>query len=427
MSQGNLLIGIQEKPKSIGRWIVLSLQHLFAMVGATVLVPLLTGLDTGVALVASGIGTLIYIVSTQGKSPVYLGSSFAYITAISVSAAALGGSFASAYVGLMVVGLIYMVVAVVIRYTGSGWLKKLLPPVVIGPMIIIIGMTLAPTAVQTAGLDGSGGWQVPLVAFITFATVVVISMFTKGFWQIIPFVIAMVVGYVAAAFVGLIDWTVFSEVHFFQIPDFSFIGTYQLNWSAVAMFAPLAFVTMAEHIGDHTVLGEIVEKDLLQDPGLHRTLFGDGLATFVAGAIGGPANTTYGENTGVVAISRVGSVYVTGLAACFAVLIGFLGYVQAYFQSIPWAVIGGMTIILYGLIAGNGVKVMIKNKVNLAEMKNLIIVSTMLVIGLGGAYITLNAASGLSGMSLAAIVGIVLNLVLPNKKPVKEEVVLENL
>ncbi|MFA6801194.1 MAG: solute carrier family 23 protein [Acholeplasmataceae bacterium] len=436
MNEQKLIIGIQERPKNIGHWIVLSLQHVFAMVGATVLVPLLTGLDTGVALVASGIGTIIYIICTKGKVPVYLGSSFAYITAISVSAAALGGSFASAYLGLMIVGVIYMIIAMIIRFTGSGWLKNILPPVVIGPMIIIIGMTLAPTAVEQSGLMGVDsllsagmyggidhaiqglGWKVPLVAISTFAIVVVVSILAKGFWKIIPFVLAMLGGYALAAILGLIDWSTFSEINLFQIPNFSFIGTYKLDFSAVLMFIPLAFVTIAEHIGDHTVLGEICDKDFITDPGLSKTLLGDGLATFVSAAIGGPANTTYGENTGVIAISRVGSVYVTGLAAVFAILLGFLGYIQAFFSSIPWAVIGGMTIILYGLIAGNGVKVMIKNNVDLGNMKNLIIVSTMLVIGLGGAFIVLSsssdgsAVSTLSGMSLAAIVGIVLNMIL---------------
>ena len=210
---------------------------------------------------------------------------------------------------------------------------------------------------------------------------------------------------------------VFDGYKFLQAPDFTFIGTYSLDFSAVLMFAPIAFVTIAEHIGDHTVLGEVTGKDFLKDPGLENTIMGDGIATFVSAAIGGPANTTYGENTGVVAMTRVGSVYVTGLAAVFAISLGFFGYIQAFIGSIPSAVIGGMTIILYGLIAGNGVKVLIKSKVDLYNMRNLIIVSSMLVIGIGGAEIIFDAAagSGLTGMSLAAITGILLNIVLPKK------------
>ncbi len=412
MNENGMIVGIQEKPKSVGSWIVLSLQHVFAMFGATVLVPLLTGLDVGVALVASGIGTLIYIACTKAKVPVYLGSSFAYIPAISAAVASSAGP-AAAYMGLMVVGLIYVIVATIIRFVGSAWLKKLLPPVVIGPMIIIIGMTLAPVAVGSAGFDGSQGWKVTLVAFISFITVVILSTKAKGFIRIVPFLIAIIVGYIASIIVGLVNLRdVFAGVSFFQFPNFSFVGTYTFEFGAILMFAPLAFVTIAEHIGDHVVLGEITGRDFLTDPGLDKTLLGDGLATFVAAALGGPANTTYGENTGVVAITKVGSVWVTGLAAIFAILLGFFGYIQAFINSIPWAVIGGMTIVLYGLIAANGVKILIKDRTDLGNMKNLIIVSTMLVIGLGGAVLNLTSTTGLSGMSFAALVGIILNQII---------------
>jgi len=409
MNENGLIVGIQEKPKTIGSWIVLSLQHVFAMFGATVLVPLLTGLDVGVALVASGVGTLIYIACTRAKVPVYLGSSFAYITTISAATLSAGG-VESAYVGLMVVGLIYAVVATVIRFIGSGWIKKLLPPIVIGPMIIIIGLSLAPVAINSAGLNSSATWKEPVVALITLLTVVVLSIKARGFLKIVPFLVAIFVGYVAAIAVGLVDLsTVFVGYSFLQIPNFSFVGTYSLNFSQVLVFAPLAFVTIAEHIGDHVVLGEITGKDFLVNPGLQNTLMGDGLATFVSAALGGPANTTYGENTGVIAITKVGSVYVVGLAAIFAVLLGFFGWIQAFINSIPWAVIGGMTIVLYGLIAANGVKVLVKNKTDLGNMRNLVVVSTMLVIGLGGAILNITSSSALSGMSLAAIAGILLN------------------
>ncbi len=452
----SLMIGIQEKPSSIVQWIVLSLQHVFAMFGATVLVPLLTGLDVGVALVASGLGTLIYIVSTKAKAPVYLGSSFAYIAAIIASVISsanaleitVGGNvqiysnigevtqaisdglfqfvdvYSSAFIGLVLVGLIYIIVAVVIKFVGSAWLKRLLPPVVIGPMIIIIGLGLAPIAIGSAGLNGDSGWQTPLVALITFAVVVGVALKGKGFFKIVPFLIAVLSGYAVAAlftvisqssgsFDAMIDFGQFSNYSFFQVPNFTIFGTYAINWSSVLMFLPIAFVTIAEHIGDHTVLGQICEKDFITDPGLDKTLMGDGVATMVSAMLGGPANTTYGENTGVVAMTKVGSVYVTGLAAIFAISLGFLGYIQAFISSIPWAVIGGMTVILYGLIAGNGVKVLVKSKVDLGEMRNLIIVATMLVIGLGGASLPLNDAVSMTGMSLAAVVGIILNAILP--------------
>jgi len=444
-----LTIGIKERPKSIGQWIVLSLQHVFAMFGATVLVPLITGLDVGVALLASGIGTLIYIFCTKGKAPVYLGSSFAYIAAIvgSVLASAnallvtVNGSihnfvsiwgdadngvygvmdavndglfsfkdvYSSAFLGLIFVGLTYIIVAIIIRFVGSAWLKKLLPPVVIGPMIIIIGLGLAPVAISSAGLNGASGWEVPLVATITFATVVAISIFGKGFIKIVPFIIAVFVGYVFAAIFGIVDWSNFDNLKVFTAPNVTFIGTYALNWTAVLTFIPLAFVTMAEHIGDHTVLGEICGEDFITDPGLDKTLLGDGIATAVSAMLGGPANTTYGENTGVVAMTKVGSTWVVGLAAVLAILLGFIGIISAFINSIPWAVIGGMTVVLYGLIAGNGVKVLIKDKTDLSQMRNLIIVATMLVIGLGGASLPINDVASLTGMSLAAIVGVVLN------------------
>ncbi len=407
-----LLIEINEKPKSLVRWLVLSFQHVFAMFGATVLVPLLTGLSVGVALVASGVGTLIYIGVTKGKVPVYLGSSFAYIAAISLAGQTTG--FGSAFIGLMSVGIIYVIVATIIRFTGSAWIKKLLPPVVIGPVIIIIGLGLANIAISNAGLDGASGIAIPLAAFVTFATVVAVSLLGKGFFRIVPFLIAILVGYMFSVAVGLVDiTTVFNTYSFFQIPDFQFIGTYALNFSAFLMFVPIAFVTIAEHIGDHTVLGEVTGKDFIEDPGLDKTILGDGLATFVSACMGGPANTTYGENTGVVAMTKVGSVYVVGLAAIIAIVLGFLGYMQAFINSIPAAVIGGMTIILYGLIASNGVKVLIRAKINLSDMRNLIIMATMLVIGLGGALVPINEAISLEGMSLAATAGIILNLILP--------------
>ncbi len=426
MKHETLLLEIQEKPKHKGQWILLSLQHVFAMFSATILVPLLTGLDVGVGLVASGVGTLIYIAATKGKVPVYLGSSFAYIAAISVAAASTG--FPSAYVGLMMVGIVYVLVATIIRFVGSAWLDKLLPPVVIGPIIMIIGLSLAYVAIGNAGLNGALdftenvegtntlGIFVPIIALATFVTVALVALKARGFVKMVPFIIAITVGYVLSVVVGLVSLQeVFSEVSLIQVPQFVFLGTYALDFSAVIMFLPIAFVTIAEHIGDHSVLGTITNKDFFKDPGLDKTLLGDGLATFVSAAMGGPANTTYGENTGVVAMTRVASVYVIGLAAIFAIVLGFIGPVQALIASIPGAVIGGITIVLYGLIAANGVKVLIKAQVNIAQMRNLIIISAILVIGLGGALIPINEAVSLQGMALATLAGIVLNLVLPKE------------
>lgn len=453
MKNNNLLIGVSEKPKSIAQWIILSLQHVFAMFGATILVPLLTGLDIGVSLIASGVGTLIYILVTNKKVPMYLGSSFAYITAITttvaVSATSIMGFdvasvkeaqvliangtlsysevYSPIYTGLLLVGVAYSLIALIIRFTGSEWLKKLLPPIVVGPIIIIIGLSLAPTAVDNIGLSGESGWRIPLVALITFLTATLVGIRGKGFLKVIPFLIAIITGYIASMIFGLVpvDFAlgfipypdVFAGSSFLKFPDFTFVGTYKLDFNAISLFLPIALVTVAEHIGDHAVLSEICDEDFITDPGIDKTLLGSGIGTIFSAAIGGPANTSYGENTGVIAMSRVASVWVLGLAAIFAILLGFFGYIQAIIQSIPWAVIGGMTVILYGLIASNGIKILIKERPDLTNMKNIIVMSSMLVLGLGGAALTIGSFI-FSGMSLAAVVGITLNLVLPNEKTV---------
>jgi uracil permease len=422
--QSTLVLGVADKPKSKWQWGVLSLQHVFAMFGATVLVPILTGLSISVALFSSGIGTLLYIALTKAKVPVYLGSSFAYITAISIASQSYG--VGSAFVGLAVVGIIYVLVALLIRFLGTAWLNKILPPVVIGPMIAIIGISLASVATGQAGLSPNSAdtffaflatdIRNPLIALVSFATTVVLAIFAKGFFKVVPIIGGIFVGYIFAIILGVVDFSTLLNVTWFALPDFKFVGTYELDFRAVLMFAPISFVTIAEHIGDHKVLGSITGKDFLKDPGLDKTLMGDGVATLFAALVGGPANTTYGENTGVVGMTKVASVYVTGLAAVFAVILSFFNIITTIIATIPAPVMGGVLILLFGLIAGNGLKVMIDAKVNLSSMRNLIIVSTMLVIGLGQASIQLNDATALTGMSLAALVGIVLNLVLPEEK-----------
>lgn len=421
-----LLYDVNEKP-SKGLWALLSFQHVFAMFGATVLVPILTGLSISVALVGSGIGTLIYIVATKAKVPVYLGSSFAYIAAISIASQEFGPT--SAFVGLMVVGFIYVLVATAIRFVGKAWLDSILPPLVIGPLIAIIGINLAPVATGQAGLTPGSADPFfaslaadpinPIIALVTFLATVLLATLAKGFFKVVPILGGIIVGYVVAAVLGVVSFGGVVDAPWFAFPDFTFIGTYSLDWRAVLLFAPISFVTIAEHIGDHKVLGSITKRDFLQDPGLDRTLLGDGIATFVSAALGGPANTTYGENTGVVAMTRVASVYVTGGAAVIAILLGFVGKFTALVASIPTPVMGGILVLLFGLIAGNGLKVMVEAKVNLSSIRNLIIVATMLVLGLGGAAFAINDAVALTGMSLAAIAGILLNQFLPDS--VEEE------
>ncbi len=446
-----MLYDVDECPK-LSKWIVLALQHVFAMFGATILVPILVNAAAGeevltipVALVTSGIGTLIYLIVTRGKSPVYLGSSFAFITPI--AAAFFKGGISGAMTGVMAVGILYILIAIIIHFTGKAWIERLLPPVVIGPMIMIIGLGLAPSAISQMGLSSSTlDFKVIFVAFVSFIVTALVMTKAKGFLKIIPFLVGIITGYIVACLVGLVDFTPVIEAKFFQIPKFVFpFINYKPNFSALIIILPIALVTLCEHIGDHTSLSNIIGHDLIKDPGLDRTILGDGLATFVAGLFGGPANTTYGENTSVVGMTKVASVKVIGLAAIFAIIIGFLGKFTALVSTIPDAVLGGVSLLLYGFIAVNGLKVLIKNQVNFEEPKNVIVASSMLVLGLGGAAVSIvsgDLSLTISGMSLASIVGIILNLVLTGhdkteeleipsndydrlKKEVKEEVLKE--
>ncbi len=428
MKENKMTYDIKEWPP-LGKSIVLAFQHLFAMFGATILVPILVNKAAGaevlsipVALIASGIGTLIYILCTKAKSPVYLGSSFAFI--VPVAAAYTKGGIAGAFTGIMAVGIIYIIVAILVRIIGKGWIDKLLPPIVIGPMIMIIGLGLAPNAISQIGLaDGTPfKWQVLVVALVSFLVTAIVMTKAKGFFKIIPFLVGIVSGYVVSCMLGLVDFKPVLEASWFSLPNFK-IPFKDYNLSAVALItiAPVALVTLCEHIGDHTSLSNIINKDLLKDPGLDRTLLGDGIATFIAGFLGGPANTTYGENTAVVGMTKVASIKVIGLAAIFAIIISFLGKFTALVGTIPDPVLGGVSLLLYGFIAVNGLKVLIKNRVNFEESKNIVVASSMLVLGLGGAAISIisgDLSITVSGMSLASIVGIILNLSLNNKEEV---------
>lgn len=470
----NLLIQIDEKP-SPKIWAFLSVQHVFAMFGATILVPILTGYPVSVAIFASGIGTLIYIFCTKAKVPVYLGSSFAYIGAVNSAVLSMNGDISAAQTGLMLVGVIYVGAALLIKVIGKNWVDKLLPPIVIGPMIAVIGLGLAGSAVGNAGFTVDGTLGQMTVAIITFLAAALISTKAKGFLKIVPFLCAIIIGYVAAlvlpmvgvaitvtvaiVLVGLyfavfktsglyklipfvvatvlavlamlflpadgfggaiVDFSPFETAKLFEVPAFAFpfalgdFKQYNLYFGPETLaMLPVAIVTISEHIGDHTVLGKICGKNFLKDPGLDRTLTGDGVATAVSAFIGGPANTTYGENTGVIGMTRIGSVYVIGGAACFAIALSFCGYVSAAIQTIPNCVLGGMGIMLYGVIASNGLRVLVDNQVDFSKQRNLIIASAMLVVGLGGAVFSLGGAATLSGTALSALVGVILNLILP--------------
>ncbi|MDN6626993.1 MAG: NCS2 family nucleobase:cation symporter [Pisciglobus halotolerans] len=414
-----LLVEVEDKPP-LGKGLLLSFQHIFAMFGATILVPLILGMPVSIALFASGIGTLIYQLATKAKIPVYLGSSFAYITAMAVAMEQFGGKIGAAQTGILMVGLVYVVVAGLVKLLGTKWIDKLLPPIVIGPMIIVIGLGLADSAVENAGFVEGGSLRVMFVAVCTFLITAFVNTKGKGFFKIIPFLVGIVGGYSMAFFLGLVDFTPVLEAAWFQLPELylpfktASFADYELYFGPEALaIVPVALVTISEHIGDHTVLGTVCNRPFLKKPGLHRTLLGDGLATAVSAFIGGPANTTYGENTGVIGMTRVASVSVIRNAAMIAVGLSFLGKFTALISTIPAPVLGGMSILLYGVIASNGLKILIEEQVDFSKIRNLIIASSMLVLGLGGAVLELGRFLTLSGTALSALTGILLNLVLP--------------
>ena len=420
-SKVNLLLDVDQNPP-FAKGLLLSLQHVFAMFGATILVPLILGMPVSVALFASGLGTLIYMVATQLKLPVYLGSSFAFISAMAFAMKQMNGDVSAAQSGVVLVGLVYVVVALAVKLIGTKWIDRLLPPIVIGPMIMVIGLGLANSAVTNAGFIKDGTVQQITVAIVTFLITAFINTKAKGFLKIIPFLFGIIGGYIVAVLFGLVDFTPVLEADWIAIPQlylpFSTNGFFkEYHWyfgPETWAILPVAVVTIAEHIGDHTVLSQICGRQFLKTPGLHRTLIGDGVATAVSAFMGGPANTTYGENTGVVGMTRIASVSVIRNAALFAIGLSFLGKFTALISTIPNAVLGGMAILLYGVIASNGLKVLIEKQVDFREVRNLIIASSMLVLGLGGAILELGPVT-LSGTALCALAGVILNLVLPKE------------
>ncbi len=409
-----IVLGIKDKP-SPGLFAILSLQHLFAMFGATILVPYLVGISPGVALISSGLGTLAFLLITKGQVPAYLGSSFAFIIPLQTAIAADGPG--AAMMASLLAGLVYGIVALLIKATGHKWLVKILPPVVVGPVIIVIGLSLAGTAVGMAMNDASGAYSLQhfSVALVTLAIVIIATIFFKGFLKLIPVLIGIIGGYVYALSIGLVDFTAVKEAKWFELPDFiiPFVSyTPQFSLDMIALIVPVAVVTLSEHIGHQMVLSKVVQKDLIKQPGLHRSIMGDGVATIIASLLGGPPNTTYGENIGVLAITRIFSVYVIGGAAVVAIVFGFSGKINALISTIPTPVMGGVSILLFGIIASSGLRMLVDSKVDLGDNRNLVISSVILVIGIGGAFIRVLGFE-VHGMALAAIIGVLLNLILP--------------
>lgn len=337
-----------------------------------------------------------------------------------VAGYAIGGT-GSVFTALMIVGIVYVIISMIIRMTGPGWINKLLPPVVVGPMIMVIGLSLAPTAISSIGLDmATIPWQNLVIAFVAFLVTALVAVRGKGILQVIPFLVGIIAGYIVAAALGMVDFAPALAANVVEVPKFYLpFMNYNLNFAAVLTIVPIALVTMVEHVGDHKVLSEIIGRDLIEDPGLQRTLLGDGLATFIAALLGGPANTTYGENTSVVGMTRVASTYVIGLAAIIAIIFAFSGHLTALLTAIPGPVLGGISVLLYGFISVNGLKILIHNQVDFTNNKNVVVAATMLVLGLGGAALSLaygDLSISISGMSLAAIIGVILNLCVPEEQ-----------
>ena len=382
---------------------VVGVQFLFVAFGSTVLVPLLVGMDPSVALFTAGIGTLIFHLVTKGKVPIFLGSSFAFIAPI-IKATELYG-LPGTLSGLVAVGAVYGIMSALVKFRGVGFISRLFPPVVVGPVIMLIGLSLAGTGVNMA----KENW---LLAIISLLTTVAVSLFGKGLLRLIPIFSGIVVGYIAAILLGLTDFQPVVEASWFALPAFV---RPELSWEAIIFMIPVAIAPIIEHIGDVYAINEVAGKDFVKDPGLHRTMLGDGLACVAAAFIGGPPVTTYSEVTGAISLTKITDPAVIRIAAIVGILFSVLGKVSAILKTIPSAVLGGIMLLLFGTIASVGINSLTKNKVDLGDTRNLVIASLILTLGIGGAELTIGNFT-IGGIGLAALVGVILNLIIPRSK-----------
>lgn len=431
----NAVLDINDKPKT-SQLLTLSLQHMFAMFGSTILVPTLTGLSPAIALLTSGVATLFFLLITRFQVPAYLGSSFAFIAPMIVATKSFGGP-GGAMLGAMLVGVTYGIVALVIWKTGYKWLMRLLPPIVVAPVIMVIGLGLAATAVDMSMNEtlqnGTKVYHVSyfIIALITLAAAILVNNFIKGVVSTMPILLGLIAGYVAAlisdkiAGTNFIDFSKVVDAPWVAAPNFLIPGVdYAIHFTPTIILAmvPIVIVTISEHIGHQLVLGKIVKRNYIKNPGLNRSLLGDGLGTFLSALVGGPPKTTYGENIGVLVLTRVFSVWVIGGAAVFAMLLSFSGKLMALVSTIPTPVLGGVSILLFGIIASSGLRMLVENKIDFDHKRNLVIASVILILGIGGGKILWQNAFGIEGynfaiegMALAAIVGVILNVILPGK------------
>ncbi|NBJ70979.1 MULTISPECIES: uracil permease [Clostridia] len=394
----------------------LSIQHLFAMFGSTVLVPILFGVNPATILMMNGIGTLLYLFITKGKIPAYLGSSFAFISPVSAVLANYAGGEGYGYVlgGFLAVGVILCLVAFVVKLGGTNWIDVIFPPAAMGAIVSVIGLELVPTAAEMAGWIAPAGaddtWTIhtdtAIVALLTLLITIICWVTLRGFLKIIPILIGIIAGYIIAYFFGLVDFTAVREASWFSMPEF-----YQMkfDWSAILTILPAAIVLVPEHIGHLFVTGNIVKKDLTKNPGLDLSLAGNGISTIISSFFGSTPNTTYGENIGVLAITKVYSTWIIGMAAVIAIILSFVGKLAALISSIPTAVMGGISLLLFGIIAASGLRMLVEANVDYNRSQNLILSSVVLVIGVSGTTVEIGSVS-LAGMGLATIVAILLSI-----------------
>ena len=418
----------REMNKTMSRKLILGIQHVLAMFGATVLVPALTGLNTSITLICAGLGTLLFHLVTKRKVPVFLGSSFAFMGGIM---AVIGDSragdpdflekLASLKGALIIAGLVYAVFALIIKLVGYEKVNKVLPPIVTGPVIIVIGLRLSSSAINNAFyVNGDFNLKAVFVTVCVLATVVAVSIFAKGIFNLMPILFAIIVGYLVSYFMGFCDFEAVKTAHFFSFMDTSIrdqllcVPTFKAH--AILSVAPIALVTMVEHVGDITTNSAVTGQNFMVDPGIHRTLLGDGLATALAGLLGGPANTTYGENTGVLAVTKNYDPSIIRIAAVFAILLGIFGKVGAVITSIPGPVIGGISIVLYGMISSVGVRIIVNERLNFGNSRNLMIAAIILVLGIGCDSIPITGTVSISGLALSAVVGIIMAQILPESE-----------
>lgn len=421
--------------KTLNKKIVLGIQHVLAMFGATVLVPALTGLNTSITLFCAGIGTLLFHLITKRKVPVFLGSSFAFMGGIiSVIGDSRFGDtdfltkLAAVKGALIIAGLIYALFALIIKIVGYDKVGKVLPPIVTGPIIIVIGLRLSGTAINSAFyFNGEFSLKALFVTVAVLITVICISVFAKGIYNLMPILFAIIIGYIICIPLGFVNFEPVRNAEWFSLMDGSIRAQLFLaptfDLQSILAIAPIALVTLIEHVGDITTNSAVVGKDFIKDPGVHRTLLGDGLATSLAGLLGGPANTTYGENTGVLAVTKNYDPSVIRIAAVVAMILGIIGKFGGFVTSIPGPVTGGISIVLYGMISSVGIRILINSKLNFGNSRNLMIAALILVLGIGCDSIPITETVTISGLALAAFSGIFLALILPVGK---DEVVEEN-